>query len=414
LVGLLKADKTDLILEFEPGDNRDPIRGAYLDIRQEPLLGAEAVKEHTGDIHVTGTVLDAENRKPLNVFTVTEGRSEGLPDTFQWFTTRQTDGTNGMLDLFLNKGRGAPAIMVEADGYVPQSSGAITGTETNLAFVLRKGSGPTGIVLKPDGQPASGATVYLADMRNGVYVQDNTMKVQERIYQGTRSTKTDEQGKFTFKARVDDYAVLILEDQGFAQVTVKELNLKPEVSKGYDFGFEQALLNSRVKFGATWFHNDVENLITFGPAPLFLNMNIGKAKTHGLEAFVAAQITDRLQVRTDYTHTVAIDADTGAELQRRPRDKTSISLVWQPTNELTLSATALWVSGWFDFDRFGFALAPFKSDPYKIVNLAANYAINENLTVFGRIDNLFNEHYQDPIGFEKTGLGVYGGIRVTR
>jgi len=191
-------------------------------------------------------------------------------------------------------------------------------------------------------------------------------------------------------------------------------NLKPEVSKGYDFGFEQALLNSRVKFGATWFHNDVENLITFGPAPLFLNMNIGKAKTHGLEAFVAAQITDRLQVRTDYTHTVAIDADTGAELQRRPRDKTSISLVWQPTNELTLSATALWVSGWFDFDRFGFALAPFKSDPYKIVNLAANYAINENLTVFGRIDNLFNEHYQDPIGFEKTGLGVYGGIRVTR
>src|SRR6266487_160691 len=229
LVGLLQADKSDLILEFEPGENRPGSRGAYMDIRQEPLLGAEAVGERTGDIHVTGKVLDAETSKPLNNFTVTEGRSEGMPNTFQWFTTRQTEGTNGSLDLFLNNGRGAPAIMVEAEGYVPQSSGAITGTETNLTFALKKGSGPTGIVLKPDGQPASGVTVYLADMRNGVYVQDNEMKVQERIYQGTRSTKTDEKGSFTFKARVEDYAVLILEDEGFAQVTVKELNLKPEV-----------------------------------------------------------------------------------------------------------------------------------------------------------------------------------------
>ena len=229
LVGLLKADKSDLVLEFEPGENKPGSRGAYVDIRQEPLLGAEAVKERTGDIHVTGKILDAETSKPLNNFTVTEGRSEGMPNTFQWFTTRQTEGTNGSLDLFLNKGRGAPAIMVEAEGYVPQSSGAITGTETNLTFVLKKGSGPTGIVLKPDGQLASGAKVYLADMRNGVYVQDNTMKVQDRIYQGTRSTMTDEQGKFTFKPRVDDFAILILEDEGFAQVTVEALRLKPEV-----------------------------------------------------------------------------------------------------------------------------------------------------------------------------------------
>lgn len=229
LVGLLKADKSDLILEFEPGENQQGSRGAYIDIRQEPLLGAEAVKERTGDIHVTGTVLDAETRKPLNAFTITEGRAETFPNTFQWFSTRQTEGTNGSLDLFLNKGRGAPAIMVEAEGYVPQSSGAITGTETNLAFALKKGSGPSGVVLKPDGEPASGAKVYLVDMRNGVYVQDKTMKVQDRIYQETRSTKTDEKGRFSFKARVDDYAVLILEDEGFAQATVEELKLRPEV-----------------------------------------------------------------------------------------------------------------------------------------------------------------------------------------
>ena len=138
---------------------------------------------------------------------------------------------NGKFDLFLNKGRGAPAIMVEAEGYVPQSSGAITGSRNGTSpFALKKGSGPTGIVLKPDGNPAPGTKVISAgDMRNGVYVQDNGMKVQDRIYQGTRSTTTDEQGRFSFKAQVDDYAVLILVDEGFAQVTVAELKLKPEV-----------------------------------------------------------------------------------------------------------------------------------------------------------------------------------------
>jgi len=27
-------------------------------------------------------------------------------------------------------------------------------------------------------------------------------------------------------------------------------------------------------------------------------------------------------------------------------------------------------------------------------------------------DNLFNEHYQNPVGFLRSGLGVYGGVRV--
>ncbi len=32
--------------------------------------------------------------------------------------------------------------------------------------------------------------------------------------------------------------------------------------------------------------------------------------------------------------------------------------------------------------------------------------------LFGRVDNLFNLHYQNPTGFLAPGLGVFGGIRV--
>lgn len=190
--------------------------------------------------------------------------------------------------------------------------------------------------------------------------------------------------------------------------------LKPEESKGYDYGFEQKLLSGRVAFGITWFHNDIDNLITFSNAFPFPFENINRAKTSGYESFVTAKITDRLQVRADYTHTNAIDAVTGAHLQRRPADKISVSTVWQATNKLTVSATALWVSGWYDFDRFGLVFPAFKTSPYKLVNLAANYTVNDNVTVFARIDNLFDEHYQNPIGFMKQGFGIYGGVRVTR
>ena len=50
---------------------------------------------------------------------------------------------------------------------------------------------------------------------------------------------------------------------------------------------------------------------------------------------------------------------------------------------------------------------------YTTVNLAANYEVNKRLTVFVHADNLFNYQYQNPVGFERPGLGVFGGVRMT-
>lgn len=230
LTGLLKASKTDLIVEFDPGENQDGGRGEYVDLRQEPLMGAEPLKERReGDIHVTGTVVDAETKKPIARFIVGEGRLDPMSGNAQWITTRQTPGTNGTLDMFVNIGRGVPVLMVEADGYIPQSSGPLTGTETNLAMALKRGEGPNGVILKPNGDLAIGVKVYMADMRKGVYVQDSSLRPNDGIYQGTRSTRTDDSGRFAFRAKVDDYAILVLDDAGFAQVTVSELSRNPEV-----------------------------------------------------------------------------------------------------------------------------------------------------------------------------------------
>jgi vitamin B12 transporter len=187
-------------------------------------------------------------------------------------------------------------------------------------------------------------------------------------------------------------------------------NLKPEESSGYDAGFEQPLFNERVRFGSTYFHNSITNLITSNDT-FTSYANVGLATSEGTESFVSVKVTDRVLVQADYTFTRAIDASTGLQLLRRPKEKWSATATWLPIDPLTLSATVLHVSDWLDVTRDGSA-SGIVAPGYTIVNVRGDYAINDQVKVFGRVDNLFNLHYQNPTGFLAPGLGVFGGIRV--
>ncbi len=61
--------------------------------------------------------------------------------------------------------------------------------------------------------------------------------------------------------------------------------LKPEKDLGWDAGFEQRFWQDRVTVGATYFHNDLSNLIGFNG--LFETLNLGAARTQGIEARTA-------------------------------------------------------------------------------------------------------------------------------
>jgi vitamin B12 transporter len=187
-------------------------------------------------------------------------------------------------------------------------------------------------------------------------------------------------------------------------------NVKPEESTGYDAGFEQPIFNDRVRFGSTYFHNDITNLIAPN-ASFTTNINIGRATTEGTENFVAATITDRIRVRANYTFTRTVDATTGLELLRRPKDKWTANVIWNPIDPLTISATVLHTGSFVDGNR-DFSIPRLLAPAYTIVNVAADYVITDQVKVFGRVDNLFNVHYQNPTGFLQPSLGVFAGVRV--
>ncbi len=185
-------------------------------------------------------------------------------------------------------------------------------------------------------------------------------------------------------------------------------NLKPEQSVGADIGFEQPLFNDRIRFGSTYFKNNITDLINAN-STFTTNINIDNATTEGTESFITVSIIDRVKVRADYTVTRAVDAATGLQLERRPKDKFGITATYNPIDPLTLSATVIRVSNWADIDREAFT--PLVQPGYTVVNLAADYKINDQLKVFGRIDNVANVHYDNPNGFLAPGLGVFTGVR---
>jgi len=187
-------------------------------------------------------------------------------------------------------------------------------------------------------------------------------------------------------------------------------NLKPEESEGYEFGLEQPLFDERLRFGATYFHNEITNLINVNATFTSLE-NVGRATTEGVEAFVALLLSDQFEARADYTYTDAKDDMTGLELLRRPRHRGSLTAAWRPFDRLTMSTTMLYVGSRVDGNR-SFSIPRLTANPYFVVNLAVQYYVGKGVTLFARADNLFDERYEDPVGFQRPGFGFYAGLRV--
>ena len=167
-------------------------------------------------------------------------------------------------------------------------------------------------------------------------------------------------------------------------------NLKPETSIGYDLGFEQAVLEKRVRLGATYFHNNIDNLITINDTSTSF-VNVGKATTYGVESFVAFTPWEPLTLRADYTYLMAKNDILDQQLLRRPKNKASLDAAWHVTEAAVTGLTA---------------------NGYALVNLAGSYDLGNGVSAYARIDNLLDRRYQSPTGFLRPGLGVFAGLRL--
>lgn len=186
--------------------------------------------------------------------------------------------------------------------------------------------------------------------------------------------------------------------------------LKPEESRGWDLGIEQYFLNGTVVAGITYFRNDFRNLIDFDFSQGYIN--IGRARTRGLEISGEVRSSENLRLRTSYARLDARDMDSGAELLRRPRDKFTAQVDWTFLRDWTADLTAVYTGRRADKDFSAWVTRDVALPGYWRLDAALSWAVLSKARLFLRFDNILDAKYETVFGYGTPGFSVYGGFKI--
>jgi len=185
-------------------------------------------------------------------------------------------------------------------------------------------------------------------------------------------------------------------------------NLKPEDAKSYELGIEQYLFSGMLKLSATYFQLRCANLIKYFTDPTTFQstyQNVSKAKSIGMEYGAEVNLFDeKLRVSANLTSADTVDYSTDRELARVPQNQFNINIDVKPIPKLALGIDINHTGRYFD-------VGTDKIKQFTLVGLRADYSISQNFSIFGRIENLLNKHYQELRGYGEPGINAYGGVR---
>lgn len=205
---------------------------------------------------------------------------------------------------------------------------------------------------------------------------------------------------------------------GFGCPAFGNPDLNAERSWEINAGVEQDLLGDRVKMGATYFHREVKDLIEGRPIPgdpfgCFRAENVGGARFDGVETMLKIKLFAPLTLDAQYTYLNWDTAD--GRLPRRSKHSGSVSLnYFQDGLNLNIAAH---IAGRRDDFRAASPFGNTTTPGYVRADIASSYVLPwraplvKQLSVFGKIENLFNKKYEEADGFRARPLNFLLGIR---
>lgn len=195
----------------------------------EPSEDHEIRLHRLSVMRVSGKVVDAETNMPIEDFKVVAS-----PD---WSVfPAAAEGKNGEFTLSLDERYPKYNIRAEAAGYRPDTQSVeFKEGDWKLEFSLGRGTGPSGIVKLPGGEPVVGASVYLCGAsKPGAAAA--TMTGIKSVRGGSGSSQffaastTDEAGRFSFAPMPEAQEVIATHEKGYAAVKVEDLTSSETVT----------------------------------------------------------------------------------------------------------------------------------------------------------------------------------------
>ncbi|MEO7192566.1 MAG: TonB-dependent receptor [Vicinamibacterales bacterium] len=205
--------------------------------------------------------------------------------------------------------------------------------------------------------------------------------------------------------------------------------LKPERSRSFDAGIEQAFAASRLVADATWFHNRYDDLIVsvgtgLAGASRYRTDNIANARARGVEIGATWRPASSLSIRGGWTRldTAVLGLDTlpaaaprpytvGQRLIRRPRAAGALDVTWaerRGTAFVSLNGRGTML----DLEP-NFGSSVFNAPGYVATTIGGSVQLHGAVALYGRIENAFDRSYEETLGFPARGRSASVGIRVT-
>ncbi len=183
----------------------------------------------------------------------------------------------------------------------------------------------------------------------------------------------------------------------------------PEKSITYDVGIIQPLFDNTVSVSVFYFINKYKDMITMKGLKY---TNVGDVDTSGVEAEIGLKLPGNFDCSFAYTYTHTEDKETDEALLRRAKHKFGGNINYQIPDKANVNLCFEYNGErddvWFDSS---FNQKNVKVDGYFKVDLSASYWLMDSLQVFGRIENLLNEDYNEVVGYTSPGISFYGGLK---
>lgn len=222
---------------------------------------------------------------------------------------------------------------------------------------------------------------------------------------------------------------------GFELAFTNNGSLRPERNISFDAGVEQRFFGQHAALDATYFLNRFENQIVVLGGSLtnlstFTSANLGNSRAQGIETSLRIAPTQTLQATLNYTLTasslLALDGTSvalqpfqvGQPLLRIPRNAASFDVTWNH-GRLMLNANAYFRGQIEDVEPNDGVFACqlglpclFTAKGYQLVNTGFTFQVARQVQIYGRINNVLNQYYEEALGYPALRLNFLSGIRL--
>ena len=179
-------------------------------------------------------------------------------------------------------------------------------------------------------------------------------------------------------------------------------NIRPEVSTSYDLGFDFSL-KDKFSFSLIYFKQDVNNQINFSFS-LGGYENIDFVESDGFEISSNSKVSETVNLFINYSYIDSIDGN-GLRLINIPKDSGELVLTYAPSSKLS-GSMALKYNG-SEISTYG------NLNSWSRVDINLFYKLNNFSEVYFRVENLFDEDYQQVFGYGTPDRSGLVGIKVT-